>query len=347
MKDVSNDNPRGVHLVGSIPLGDAENVFRTTADVLGTRLRRVTDGETGGRLDWIVWQLHRLMQHDQFEVVPPGPRNYAPNPLLAVKDGIALEDVRFGSLGYADEARPSWETFSRLQADGVLPASWRFQVSLPTPLAPIEAFVLPDEKVTLEPLYEDAMRREVDEIASFVPHESLAIQWDTAVEFGILEGVFPPFYPGDAEEGVVSRLARYAGWVPDDVQLGFHYCYGDADHEHFKQPADASLLVRIANRVSEEVDRQIQWIHMPVPRDRDDDQYFAPLADLALHDETDLYLGLVHMTDGVEGTLRRIATAQRVAPAFGVATECGMGRRQPETIPALLKIHAEVADPVV
>jgi hypothetical protein len=343
---VSDDKPRGVHLVGSIPLGEAETVFRTTADILGPRLRRVTDGETGGRLEWIIWQLHRLMQHPQFQVVPPGPRNYAPNPRVAVKDGVALEDVQFGSLGYADEARPSWDLFSRLQAEGVLTDSWRFQVSLPTPLAPIGAFVIPEEEAALEPLYEDAMRREVEEIAAFVPHGSLAIQWDTAAEFGILEGVFPPFFDGDTEDGIVSRLARYATWVPDDVELGYHLCYGDADHEHFKQPADAGLLVRIGNRVSEAVDRPIQWIHLPVPRDRDDDAYFAPLSDLRLHDETELYLGLVHLTDGVEGTARRIATAKPVAPTFGVATECGMGRRPPDTIPRLLDIHAEVADPI-
>jgi hypothetical protein len=343
---VSDDKPRGVHLVGSIPLGDAENVFRTTADILGSRLRRVTDGETGGRLDWIVWQLHRLMQHPQFQVVPPGPRNYAPNPRVGVKDDVALEDVQFGSLGYAEEARPSWDRFSRLQIDGLLPESWRFQVSLPTPLAPIEAFVIPGEEAALEPLYEDAMRREVEEIAAFVPRGSLAIQWDTAVEFGILEGVFPPFFDGDAEDGIVSRLARYASWVPDHVDLGYHFCYGDADHKHFKQPGDASLLVRIANRVSAAVERPLRWIHLPVPRDRDDDAYFAPLSDLRLREETEFYLGLVHLTDGVEGTAGRIATAKRVVSTFGVATECGMGRRPPDTIPRLLQIHAEVADPV-
>jgi len=29
-----------------------------------------------------------------------------------------------------------------------------------------------------------------------------------------------------------------------------------------------------------------------------------------------------------------------------VATECGLGRRPPETIPQLLRIHAEVSAPV-
>lgn len=337
--------PEGAHLVGSIPLDSAEEVFRTCAGALGDRLRRAPDGETGARLDWIVWQLHRLMDHPQFEGVEPGPRNYAPNPRVALMEGIALDDVDFGALGYAASARASWEVFSRLQEAGDLPTSWRFQVSLPTPLAPIHAFVVPGQEHGLEPAYEAAMRNEVEEIASFVPHDKLAIQWDTAVEFGILEDVFPPYFPGDPRQGILDRLARYASWVPTDVELGYHLCYGDADHEHFKQPQDAGKLADIASSLSDMLARPLAWIHLPVPRDRADEAYFAPLADLGLPDETELYLGLVHLTDGAEGTARRIEAATGIAPPFGVATECGMGRRPPTSVRPLLDVHAAVAAP--
>lgn len=50
--------------------------------------------------------------------------------------------------------------------------------------------------------------------------------------------------------------------------------------------------------------------------------------------------------DGVEGTLTRIKAAQQFVVEFGVATECGLGRRPPDTIPALLRIHSQVAEPV-
>jgi hypothetical protein len=337
------DKPNGAHLVGSVPLPDAESVFRATAEHLGDRLRRVPDGETGARLDWIVWQLHRFMADPRFEVIPPGERNYAPNPRVAVKEGIAIDDVDFGTLGYAEAARESWAVFSRLQASGDIPASWRFQVSLPTPLAPIHAFVLPGQELALEPAYEAAMRRDVEEIASFVPHDKLAFQWDTAVELGILEEVFPAYWSGDAREGIIDRLVRYGSWVPEGVELGYHLCYGDFEHAHFKQPADTSKLVDLANALAARVARPISWIHLPVPRDRDDVAYYAPLRDLALGDETELYLGLVHFTDGIEGTQRRIAAALSVVPAFGVATECGMGRRPSEQFPALFDIHAAVS----
>jgi hypothetical protein len=102
-------------------------------------------------------------------------------------------------------------------------------------------------------------------------------------------------------------------------------------------------MVDMATRLNAMVKRPINLIHMPVPRDRSDDAYFAPLKNLKLRPETALALGLVHHTDGLEGTARRMATARKYAKDFAIGTECGFGRRKPETIPALLRIHAEAA----
>ena len=88
--------------------------------------------------------------------------------------------------------------------------------------------------------------------------------------------------------------------------------------------------------------RPIDFVHMPVPRDRSDDAYFAPLGDLAIGD-TKLFIGLVHHTDGLEGTLRRLETAKKYASGFGLSTECGWGRRQPDTIPELMQIITQAA----
>ena len=81
---------------------------------------------------------------------------------------------------------------------------------------------------------------------------------------------------------------------------------------------------------------------MPVPKERDGADYFAPLADAQLPEATELFLGLVHQTGGTEGTQRRIAIASEAVERFGVATECGLGRRDPESIPDLLRQHAQV-----
>jgi hypothetical protein len=83
---------------------------------------------------------------------------------------------------------------------------------------------------------------------------------------------------------------------------------------------------------------------MPVPRARHDDAYFAPLAELKFPPSTRLAFGLVHYTDGLEGTLRRLATAKKHARDFAIATECGLGRRPADTLAEVLRIHAQAAN---
>ena len=336
--------PKGVHLVGSVPLANAEEVFRTASTVLGDRLRRIPDGETGERTNWIRWQHKVLASRSQFEEVPLA-QPYPPVSRLKLRPGASAEEITFGRLGYADAAKASYATFTRLTQAGELSARYRFQVSLPTPLAPIATYLVPEAQAAVEPVYEARLLAEVDEIVAAIPHDQLAIQWDVAPELAIWEGVYPsPFT--DARRGIVDRLIRLGNRIPAEVELGYHLCYGDSGHRHFKEPADTANLVEITNAIWAGVNRPIQWLHLPVPRDRSDDAYFAPLRDLRLPAETELYLGLVHLTDGVEGTRQRSVTAQRVVADFGVATECGFGRRPPETIPELLRIHAEVAGPI-
>ena len=51
----------------------------------------------------------------------------------------------------------------------------------------------------------------------------------------------------------------------------------------------------------------------------------------------------LRVDDGVDGARRRLASARRYVSDFGVATECGFGRRAPETIEPLLTLNADVA----
>jgi hypothetical protein len=94
----------------------------------------------------------------------------------------------------------------------------------------------------------------------------------------------------------------------------------------------------MTNAVCRGVGRSIQFFHMPVPKGRTDDAYFAPLKDLRLRPETELYLGLIHYDDA-PGDAARLAAARRHARVDGVATECGMARGDPARLPALLAAH--------
>jgi hypothetical protein len=109
------------------------------------------------------------------------------------------------------------------------------------------------------------------------------------------------------------------------------------------QPKDAGIMVEMTNAVSAGVRRPIQFFHLPVPKPRTDDAFFAPLAGLRLPPETELYLGLVHRDD-MAGNAARLAAARRHAQVNGVATECGMARGDPERFPELLEAHVRTAE---
>jgi hypothetical protein len=327
---------QGAHLVGSVPLGDAETVFRTVSTALGSHLARLPDGETGVRKDWIAWQYAVLASTPGLGPVPAGDRGYLRRQLVHLEGGRGAP--RFGPLGYADAALASFNVFDRLQCEGAIPAAMRFQVSLPTPLAPVIVFVEEGDRAIVEPAYELQLLVELRRIVEGIPHGRLAIQWDVAVEVALLEHTWPPHFT-DLEGGVRDRLARLGAAVPRDVSLGYHLCYGDFGHRHFMSPVDASTLVRLAHQIASFA-RPPDWIHMPIPLSWTTPAAYAPLAELCLPSDTQLYLGLIHIADGLEGARRRIALAGGVVGGFGVATECGWGRRPPDTVPTLLELHA-------
>ncbi|WEG09236.1 hypothetical protein PU630_01355 [Microbacterium horticulturae] len=337
--------PQGAHLVGSVNFDDAETTIRRAAGILGDRLKRIPDGECGPRFHWIMFQPDVLGQAEGVERVGDEPRmlRMLDARPLRVTDGVDPASIKFPPLGYAAAAEESYAVFRRLRDEGVVPEGTRFQVSLPTPLAVVGAFFPEDQRAAIEPVYRSAMYRELDEILAAIPHEDLAIQWDNAVEFGMIEGVSAkPWWEGDAWEGLAARSAEQADRVPADVEVGFHLCYGDVAEKHFVEPKDAANLVRFANMLVAASTRGIDWIHLPVPIERDDDAYFVPLDGLQIGD-AELYLGLVHREDGAEGAQRRIDVARKHVPVFGVATECGIGRAPEGTTDDILRTHAAVA----
>ena len=335
---------RPVLLVGSIPLRSPEDVFREVSARVGSHLKRVPDGETGDRSAWTAWQ-GKVIEHAK-GVVRSGVRDVhgIPYPTYALKPGLSARDINFGDLGYANAAISSYEDFARLRRNN-LNAQARFQVSLPTPLAVVQAFfwgspTLPE----ICDVYEKALLNEVDRILAVIPHADLSIQWDIAVEFHRIwekpESDLAKQFPTPQ---LIDTIARLSDHISSDVELGWHFCYGDAGHKHFVEPRDTRLMVEIANKLTKTTKRLVNWLHLPVPRNRSDVEYFAPLADLKMSQDTELYLGLIHLTDGLEGTKQRMSAANTIVTNYGIATECGFGRRPPETILALLDLHQAAA----
>lgn len=354
---MTKTRPCGIHLVGSAPFATSGDLFRTVGRELGAHVERVPDGEPGERSGWTTWQLGFLARSPLVEVVPS---DYSPDLReVRLKDGVDPADVQFDDLGYANEAIASYRTFVAAKQAGDVPAHVRFQVSLPTPLGVLAgAMASFGSRASLEPAYEAAMLREVDRICAAIPHDQLAIQWDLCLETLLWEDNVDDFIHlewwresrkytyWDGHDGIVERTARLTNAVPRTVHMGLHFCYGSFQGRHDVEPKDLGNVAELATALLEAADRPVQFMHMPVPVERSDQAYFAPLAGLRLPEQTKLYLGLLHLSDGEAGAAKRIDAAQAVVASFGVATECGWGGRAPGDMPELLRLHATTSEPI-
>jgi hypothetical protein len=345
------DDSRGLaHLVGSVPLATSDAVFRKLSGALGDLLSRLPDGETGERRRWIWWQRTMLERHPAMEVDSEAGllelRQWdgsllRRSELFRFRTGVDPESVQF-STGYAEAALSSWTVFATLRHAGVVPESMRFQVSLPTPMSSAFMYVSPRAHDDYVRVYERALLRALGEIVATIPPGALSIQWDICQEVLVFERYFPS-RPADYKERVFALLERLGNAVPAEVELGFHLCYGSPADQHLVMPGDTAILAEISGAALARIGRPVDFVHLPVPRDRDDTGYFAPLEGLRLPRQTRLYLGLIHPGDHA-GDRRRIDAARGVVPRFGVATECGWGRGDPARVDGLLESHRRAVE---
>lgn len=336
------------HLNGSVSLKSASEVFALVAEVLGKQIRRVPDGETS-RPDWVKSLSPDLLKVDG---VQEGTTRFIAEvqqeyPVLVLRDGVRAEDLDFSPVAFASIAIDSYRAFR--EARTALAPGTRFMVALPTPTAVMGVFFPPELLPMLIPVFTDHLAREISAMTRVIPPEDLAIQWDVAIEpamvFGSLQGI--PVLPAEL---VHAQLAELASLVPAEIELGYHLCYGDprpdtdagARGKHFTAPDDLGMLVAMANDICTQAGRAVDWFSMPVPIDQGTDTYFAPLQNLRVGQDTELYLGVVHDEDGLAGSQRRVEVAKRHITNFGVATDCGMGRVEPAAIRPLLEIHRDL-----
>jgi hypothetical protein len=203
-------------------------------------------------------------------------------------------------------------------------------------------------KAAAEKAYRKALLVELEDIQRHIPHHELAITWD--VVHAVLtwenpENKYIKQFFTDPKNDFMRSLVELGQAVAADVELGYHLCYGSQDHKHALEPHDLAACVTISNEVAARLGRRIDYVHMPVPRERGDDAYFEPLAQLDRARIGEVYLGLVHYTDGVEGARRRIKAAEKYLPEFGIAAECGFGRRPThQDVMRLIQLHADIID---
>jgi hypothetical protein len=334
---------KSIHLVGSVPLGGAEEVFRTVCAAIGPYLRRIPDGETGARRRWVGMLSEILDRHPSFEVDPDEPpfvMKLASGAVhrelkrLRIRPGVDPRSIRFET-GYAAMAIDSYSIFDRLQGAGVIPAGVKFQIAIPSPVAPAYNYITRKHRDAFLEVFGDHLVAEVGRIAAALPHERLALQWDVLQEVLIWENYFPD-RPDDYRSQIAAVLGKIGDAVPQRIELGYHLCYGSPKDEHLVRPRDTGIVVEIMREALGHVRRPIQFFHIPVPKDRLDADFYRPLSTISLPRDTELHVGLVHVDDH-GGNRSRLELASQFTRVAGVASECGWGRGDPSRVGPLLE----------
>ena len=220
----------------------------------------------------------------------------------------------------------AFTTFTTLQDDGLLPENARYQVNLAMPEAATAA----------------EMRAAVQRLTQIVPGERLAIVLE--IDIPDLAHRCAAFTPAETTNALALRAAVIGGGLAQlpvaaeaSVRLS---CLSGAQYKITL--ADAALMTGLANAISAATARPLDLVHIPVPLKHEDDGFFRPLASLDLPRETSVALGLIHLSDGVPGALRRIDLAKPHLASFALAARSGFGERRPDEVPGALDLHAQL-----
>ncbi len=336
-------------MIGSVPLDTASEVLTTFGKPLGRFLRAIPDGEVGPRRYWIsrvhfqVFALHPDLEILQRPRRDNGVERLVPHDdqdgwKFKVREGV--RELEFGDpgwrLGYALDALNSHFVFRTLKEKGILPPHLKFQVSLPmvNSVCAVRTFPTPGDLEKVRPAYTRALAAEVAKIAEKIPLHELAIQWDLAREITEVNGGIPGVPAEGSIERNLEQVRALSPRIPEEVELGYHFCFGTMGGWPRFAPRDLGQTVAFANAVVAASGRRVDWIHIPL-LDRFEDAFVAPLAELRPR-AARVYLGAVHNMERFE---QRVARAKKYLSDFGVAAYCGLGRTPPSEVPRALEDH--------
>jgi hypothetical protein len=182
-------------------------------------------------------------------------------------------------------------------------------------------------------------RAEIATIIDKIPAEELAIQWDCSTEVQDAYGGIPGFPLAGAIERNLAEVRNLSPHIPSGAALGYHLCFGTLGGWPRFQPDDLGQVVQLANAFVAASGRRVDWIHLPV-LNRSDDAFFAPLKDLQPKGAR-VYLGAIHNMTRFK---KRLATARKYLPEFGLGAYCGFGRLSESELPNVLADHLKAVE---
>jgi hypothetical protein len=327
---------RKTHLVGAWPGRGPEHAMEVALTNLGPHLNSMSDGETGDRALWVTASMDALRANPDLETVHDGGwTDYNDLAQWKIKDGqkMSAGNVR---LPYARAFDASFTPFKELRERFGRP-DLRFQVGIPLP-GDIALYSF-GEGIFVDPepveAFTEATLREIREIAE-IGGDDVVFQLETCLALVAVAQA-----PDEEQAAVATQMAKYltdiAAGSPEGTRFGIHICLGDFHHKAIATMRDIRPVVLVANAVVEgwPQGRILEFVHAPFAAANEPpvegDAFYAPLADLALPEDTRFIAGFIHesleldahreLLDRIEGLLGR---------QVDIAAACGLGRRPSE-----------------
>jgi hypothetical protein len=234
-----------------------------------------------------------------------------------------------------------------MKKDGTIPQRVRFQVAIPLTYSAVRYF-FPDEDVEkVVPGFTEALRAEVAKIVEMIPNDDLAIQWDLAIENRLVDVALEQGGP-EAARKEAARVCAPAhdvcAWLPKNVHLGHHMCFGTLSGWPSRQPATLEGAVTLSNAAVDASGRQVEFLHIPTLGTAED-VFFAPLKQLK-HDGAHVYMGAIHHLHGSKGIRPQLETIKKYLPKFGIGAPCGFGRSPDRPGRLITDDGSKAADPI-
>lgn len=343
---MSEQAPRNVHFVGTLPKRDNEAAMEYMLEEAGLHLATMPDGETN-RLDYVTdlvkeFQDHPAVHH-LFSKLHPGelkhfgdlPFDTLPDPSKLTQE--SLQDPEGYHLGYADEALASWPVFQRLKEEAIIAGNarpdLRFQVGIPGDLQiPFMAFKASGFKKSHRLPFMEATADEMRKI-----HEVVGDDGVFQLELPS-ENVLTAYAPRLARPEVARRFAlgvrRLLLAGPEGAIVGVHLCNIDMNNKSLLPFISPNAFVMLGNALEEhwphDHNPPMDFAHFPLARGghapRFDDELLDELGKLKLHPDTRKIMGMSQAEQGYEEQEQGLHAIEERIGAVGVAATCGYGR---------------------
>lgn len=246
--------------------------------------------------------------------------------------GISSQENNLGS-----HAAAAFETFRRMKDEDSLPRQARMSVA---------SWATFDGSAPDPELAENQTGPLVAEISDLFSSSSGHTS-ELGVQINIPFAGLAELVQGDDKSIAAERLekvvVRLVNAIPREAAAILHFSCRDG--ANFKiESVHLAEMAELVTSVLKATARPVELIHVPIPLTVPDEAFLSPLRKFMLPDTTRLCLGLVHLSDGFDGAMRRVELARHHVSGFAFAARSGFASRSPGSLAEFLQLHARVAD---